>query len=935
MKNEFIHIKGAKEHNLKDLEVKIPHKKMTVITGLSGSGKSSLAFDTLYAEGQRRYIESLSAYARQFLGKLDKPKVDFIKGVAPAIAIQQKVISTNPRSSVGTVTEIYDYLKVLFARVGKTYSPVSGEEVKKNDVSDVIDAIQKREEGERFLVLAPIKKYEKYGLQRQLEIFKEQGFARIQMDGETLRVDEVLLDVPKNVKSIELVIDRLAVRHDDEMYLSRIGDSIQLAFSEGNGECWIAFPDTKEVKTFSNIFELDGIQFTEPNLHFFTFNNPYGACQTCEGFGSVVGIDEDLVIPDKSRSVYDEAVVAWKGESMSEYLRMFIEESSKIDFPIHRPVKDLTEEEYAILWNGLDAKVDGTKVKINGINHFFDYLETKRYKIHVRVMLARYRGKTICPDCKGTRLRKDANYVKVGGKSITDVVLSSVIDNLKFFKELELDKYQAAVGKRILVEIQSRLDWLNEVGLGYLTLNRQANSLSGGESQRINLATSLGSSLVGSMYILDEPSIGLHPKDTERLVKVLKALKDLGNTVIVVEHEEAIMKAADEILDIGPLAGVNGGRLVFQGTHDQLVKAKGSLTADYLTGRKEIPVPSQRRVMTEAIHIIEARENNLKKINVRIPLHGIVCITGVSGSGKSTLIKDILYPALAKKLGIYGNPIGKHAEITGDFSQVEAIEFVDQNPIGRSSRSNPVTYVKAFDEIRTLFSQQKLAKMRGLKPGYFSFNVPGGRCEVCEGEGVISVSMQFMADVKLVCENCHGTRYKSDALEIKYEDKSVADILSMDIDEALAFFRSKPGRLEGKVADLIQPLVDVGLGYLTMGQPSSTLSGGEAQRIKLASFLTKAKNPTKTLFIFDEPTTGLHFDDVNKLLISLNRLIDIGHSVVVIEHDMDVVKNADWVVDLGPEGGVNGGYLVAQGTPEEIVKVKESFTGQFLKEKLK
>ena len=525
--------------------------------------------------------------------------------------------------------------------------------------------------------------------------------------------------------------------------------------------------------------------------------------------------------------------------------------------------------------------------------------------------------------------------MKVGGKSITDVVLSSVIDNLKFFKELELDKYQAAVGKRILVEIQSRLDWLNEVGLGYLTLNRQANSLSGGESQRINLANSLGSSLVGSMYILDEPSIGLHPKDTERLVKVLKALKDLGNTVIVVEHEEAIMKAADDILDIGPLAGVNGGRLVFQGTHDQLVKAKGSLTADYLTGRKEIPVPSQRRVMTEAIHIIEARENNLKKINVRIPLHGIVCVTGVSGSGKSTLIKDILYPALAKKLGIFGNPIGKHAEITGDFSQVEAIEFVDQNPIGRSSRSNPVTYVKAFDEIRTLFSQQKLAKMRGLKPGYFSFNVPGGRCEVCEGEGVISVSMQFMADVKLVCENCHGTRYKSDALEIKYEDKSVADILSMDIDEALAFFRSKPGRLEGKVADLIQPLVDVGLGYLTMGQPSSTLSGGEAQRIKLASFLTKATNPTKTLFIFDEPTTGLHFDDVNKLLISLNRLIDIGHSVVVIEHDMDVVKNADWVVDLGPEGGVNGGYLVAQGTPEDIVKVKESFTGQFLKEKLK
>ncbi|HLW29682.1 MAG TPA: excinuclease ABC subunit UvrA, partial [Brumimicrobium sp.] len=660
--------------------------------------------------------------------------------------------------------------------------------------------------------------------------------------------------------------------------------------------------------------------------HFFTFNNPYGACGTCEGFGAVIGVDKDLVIPDRSRSLYDEAVVPWKGEKMSRYLTKFIEESAEINFPIHRPIKDLTEEEYEILWNG--------KGKVKGINHFFDYLNTKKYKIHVRVMLARFRGKTKCPDCKGTRLRKDANYVKIGGKSVSEIILTSVEDNLTFFKNIELDEQQLEVGKRILIEIQSRLNWLNEVGLGYLTLNRQANTLSGGESQRINLATSLGSSLVGSMYILDEPSIGLHPKDTERLVGVLKELKALGNTVIIVEHEEAIMQAADEILDIGPRAGVNGGELVFQGTHKQLIGAKNSLTADYLTGKKTIPIPEKRRNLKDAIHIIEAAENNLKKINVKIPLHGMVCVTGVSGSGKSTLIKDILYPALAKQLGIHGNPIGKHTEITGDFSQVEAIEFVDQNPIGRSSRSNPVTYVKAFDEIRTLYSRLKLAKMRNLKPGYFSFNVPGGRCEVCEGEGLITVSMQFMADIQLTCEACKGSRYKRDALEIKYEDKSIADLLAMDIDEALNFFKSKNGALESKIVDRIQPLVDVGLGYLTMGQSSSTLSGGEAQRIKLASFLVKAKTPTKTMFIFDEPTTGLHFDDVNKLLISLNRLIEVGHSVVIIEHDMDVVKNADWVIDLGPDGGVHGGNLVAQGTPEDLVKVKESYTGKFLKEKL-
>lgn len=926
MKTEFIHIKGAKEHNLKNIEVKIPHGKMTVITGLSGSGKSSLAFDTLYAEGQRRYIESLSAYARQFLGKLDKPSVDFIKGVAPAIAIQQKVTSTNPRSTVGTVTEIYDYLKVLFARVGKTYSPISGNEVKKHDVTDVVNLINSREEGEKFMVLSPVKNYERYGIERQLIIFKEQGFARVRIDGEVIKVDEAIEKSLKKIKELELVIDRLGVRKEDEDHQSRIADSIQLSFAEGDGECWIYFPNTEEIIPFSNKFELDGMQFAEPNLHFFTFNNPYGACGTCEGFGSVIGVDEDLVIPDRSRSLYDFAVMPWKGEKMSNYLDQFISQTAKIKFPIHRAIKDLTDEEYDILWNGRKG--------IDGINDFFDYLNTKKYKIHVRVMLARYRGKTKCPDCKGTRLRKDANYVKLGGKNISEMILTSIEDNLAFFKNIKLDAQQLEIGKRILIEIQNRLNWLNEVGLGYLTLNRQANTLSGGESQRINLATSLGSSLVGSMYILDEPSIGLHPKDIEKLVGVLNELKDLGNTVIIVEHEEAIMQAADEIIDIGPLAGVNGGELVFQGTHKELVNAKNSLTADYLTGKVKIPVPAKRRNLKHAIHIIEATENNLKKISVKIPMNGMVCVTGVSGSGKSTLIKDILYPALSKQLGIHGNPIGKHSEITGDFSQVEAIEFVDQNPIGRSSRSNPVTYVKAFDEIRTLYSRLKLSKLRNLKPGFFSFNVPGGRCEVCEGEGLITVSMQFMADIQLTCETCNGSRYKEDALEIKYEDKSIADLLAMDIEEALEFFKSKEGALEKKIVDKIQPLVDVGLGYLTMGQSSSTLSGGEAQRIKLASFLVKAKNPTKTLFIFDEPTTGLHFDDVNKLLISLNRLIDIGHSVVIIEHDMDVVKNADWVIDLGPDGGVNGGQLVGQGTPEDLVKIKESFTGQFLKEKL-
>ncbi len=925
MKEEFIHIKSARTHNLKNLSVKIPHGKMTVITGLSGSGKSSLAFDTLYAEGQRRYIESLSAYARQFLGKLDKPDVDFIKGVAPAVAIQQKVTSTNPRSTVGTVTEIYDFLKVLYARVGRTYSPTSGNEVKKHTVSDVVDALNERPSGTKAMIIAPLHHSEKYGPKKQLEILKEQGYSRIIADGE---VETIANAVEKEAspKEIAIVIDRVAVNSSDEDNLSRIADSVQLAFAEGDGFCELHFPSSNEIVHFSNRFELDGMEFVEPSLHFFTFNNPYGACKTCEGFGSVIGIDENLVIPDRSLSVYEGAVAPWKGAKLGRYLDRFIEATAHLGFPIHRPVKDLSPEEYDILWNGHKG--------IRGINHFFKKLEAKLYKIHNRVMLARYRGKTSCPDCKGTRLRKDANYVKIGGKSISEIVLSTVEENISFFGKLELNAHDTKVAERILKEIQNRLHWLNEVGLGYLTLNRQANSLSGGESQRINLATSLGSSLVGSMYILDEPSIGLHPKDTDRLIKVLHELRDLGNTVIIVEHEEAIMQAADEILDIGPEAGVNGGELVFQGTHKALKKNKKGYTTKYLNGILSIDAPKHRRPSNKSILIEGAAEHNLKNIDVRFPLNNLVCVTGVSGSGKSTLVTKVLYPAIKKKLGIHGDKQGAFKALMGDSDAVKEITFVDQNPIGKSSRSNPVTYVKAFDDIRTLFSRQQAAKIRNLKPGYFSFNVEGGRCEVCQGEGQITVSMQFMADVHLTCEVCNGKRYKDETLEIKYRGKNIADILEMDIAEAHAFFSEDPDRLPQKITEQIQPLIDVGLGYLSMGQSSATLSGGEAQRIKLASFLTKAKNPTPTLFIFDEPTTGLHFHDVKKLLTSFDRLLDIGHSIIVIEHDMDVVKCADYVIDLGPEGGDKGGNLVFQGSPEELVKCEESWTGKYLRRRV-
>jgi excinuclease ABC subunit A len=926
MAESGIHIKGARTHNLKNIEVTIPHGKTTVITGLSGSGKSSLAFDTLYAEGQRRYIESLSAYARQFLGKLDKPDVDFIKGVAPAIAIQQKVISTNPRSTVGTVTEIYDYLKVLFARLGKTYSPISGQEVKKHTVEDVLDYLASIEEGRRALLLAPMHDLEKYGLDRMLELLHDQGYTRVRIDGEVHIIEEAQKAGIKTVKELELVVDRISVDLADDENRARISDSVNLAFSEGKNECSVLFPDSDERVFFSSRFECDGMTFVEPSIHFFTFNNPYGACKTCEGFGSVIGIDESLVIPNPAISVYEGAVAPWKGDKMSEYLHKFVRQSSEVEFPIHRPYNQLTQEQKDLLWNG--------SKKIKGIMDFFDFLESKTYKIYHRVLLAKYRGKTICRDCQGTRLRKDANYVKFAGTTITDVVLKTVDENLAFFQSITISEHDEKVAGRVIREITNRLQWLSDVGLGYLSLNRQANSLSGGESQRINLATSLGSSLVGSMYILDEPSIGLHPRDTERLIKVLKNLRDIGNTVIIVEHEEAIMQHADEILDIGPGAGVHGGQVVFQGSHEKLIQAKDSLTAKYLTGRETIPLPEQRRKVKDKLLLKGCSEHNLKNIDVEIPLNMLTCITGVSGSGKSTLIKTILYPAVRRKLGIFGDRIGKFESISGDLSRVGAVELIDQNPIGRSSRSNPVTYVKAFDEIRDLFSRQPLAKNRNYKPGFFSFNVPGGRCEACEGEGLITITMQFMADVHLTCEDCGGRRYKQETLDIKYREKSIADILEMPISEALDFFKADQDKLAQKIVEKIQPLVDVGLGYLNMGQPSSTLSGGEAQRIKLASFLVRGNNPTPTLFIFDEPTTGLHFHDTRNLLIALNRLIDIGHSVVVIEHDMDVVKCADQIIDLGPEGGDKGGHIAATGTPEEIVANMESYTGRFLKQKL-
>lgn len=913
-------IKGAQIHNLKNLDVAIPRNKLVVITGLSGSGKSSLAFDTLYAEGQRRYVESLSSYARQFLGRLDKPKVDYIKGIAPAVAIEQKVNTTNARSTVGTSTEIYDYLKLLFARIGKTYSPVSGQEVKKHTVTDVIQEVEKMEEGSKWLLLSPIHLEEGRQLENKLKVLLQQGFIRILVDNEMVRLDELDQHSLDN-KDILLIIDRMVVKHEEDFY-NRLADAVQTAFYEGKGVCYLQEINTGNRMTFSSNFELDNLTFLEPNIHLFSFNNPYGACPQCEGYGNIIGIDEDLVIPNTALSVYENCIAPWKGESMGWYRDQLVNNSHKFDFPIHKPFFQLSEAQKQLVWNGNQY--------FEGLNDFFKELEEKNYKIQNRVMLSRYRGKTKCPVCKGKRLRPEANYVQVGGKTLSELVDLSIKKLIPFFNTLELSEYDAKVAKRLLIEINNRLAFLQDVGLDYLTLNRNSATLSGGESQRINLATSLGSSLVGSMYILDEPSIGLHPKDTERLIKVLESLRDLGNTVIVVEHDEDIMKAADMIIDIGPEAGTFGGELVAQGTYDEILQSD-SLTSLYLNGQMAIETPKKRRKFKHHIDVIGARENNLQNIDVTFPLDVLTVITGVSGSGKSTLVKKILHPALQKQLEGVGEKAGQFTELSGSYSHIKHIEYVDQNPIGRSSRSNPVTYIKAYDDIRDLFAKEKLSKNRGYQPKHFSFNVDGGRCETCKGEGSINVEMVFMADVSLPCETCNGKRFKKEILEVQFEGKNIDDVLTMTIDESLTFFKEKN---QAKIVQKLQPLQDVGLGYVQLGQSSSTLSGGEAQRIKLASFLVKGATKDKALFIFDEPTTGLHFHDIKKLLKSFDALIEKGHSIIVIEHNLDLIKCADYIIDLGPEGGENGGQLLAFGTPEEIVKNKKSITAKYLAEKL-
>ncbi|WP_025743814.1 excinuclease ABC subunit UvrA [Aquimarina pacifica] len=916
-KNNII-IKGAKLHNLKDLDVIIPRNKLVVITGLSGSGKSSLAFDTLYAEGQRRYVESLSSYARQFLGRLNKPKVDYIKGIAPAIAIEQKVNSTNPRSTVGTTTEIYDYLKLLFARIGRTYSPVSGQRVKKDTVTDVITYIKSFEEGTKLLLLAPIYVEEGRTLEGKLKVLQQQGYARIKVNSTVYRIEEASVSEKDD---IFLVVDRIVKKNEEDFY-NRLADAVDSAFFEGKGVCHIETLADNKHRQFSNTFELDGMTFLEPNTHLFSFNNPYGACPECEGYGDVIGIDQDLVIPNTALSVYEGAIFPWRGESMSWYKDQLVNSAYKFDFPIHKPYFELSDSDKELLWSGNEY--------FEGIDSFFEELESKAYKIQNRVMLSRYRGKTKCTTCKGKRLRKDASYVKINGTTLTELVEKPLNELVDFFKNLHLEEHDAIIAKRLLKEINSRLSFLQNVGLDYLTLNRKSNTLSGGESQRINLATSLGSSLVGSMYILDEPSIGLHPKDTEKLIKVLLSLRDLGNTVIVVEHDEDIMKAADEIIDIGPEAGTFGGELVAKGTFDEILKAK-SLTAKYLNKSLNIEVPKKRKTSKYFLDIIGARENNLKNIDLKIPLGIFTAITGVSGSGKSTLVKKIVYPAVLKELGGYGEKAGQFTELKGNYSNIKHVEFIDQNPIGRSSRSNPVTYIKAYDDIRSLFAAQKLSNIRNYKAKHFSFNVDGGRCETCKGEGEVTIEMQFMADVHLECETCTGKRFKKDVLEVTFHDKNIHDILAMTIDNAIDFFSSHN---QTKIHKKLKPLQDVGLGYVQLGQSSSTLSGGEAQRIKLASFLVKGNTKDKALFIFDEPTTGLHFHDIQKLLASFNELIDKGHSILVIEHNLDLVKCADHIIDLGLEGGKNGGNIIAEGTPEEVAKIKKSYTGQYLKEKL-
>ena len=915
MKSKEILIKGAKLHNLKDITVGIPRNQLVVITGLSGSGKSSLAFDTLYAEGQRRYVESLSSYARQFLGRLDKPKVDNIIGIAPAIAIEQKVNTSNPRSTVGTSTEIYDYLKLLFARIGKTYSPISGNEVKKHTVTDVVEAALAYPDGTKLLLLAPISIPKDRTVEQVLKLLLQQGYARILHQGEVIRLEED--NLPKKLGKFQLVVDRIVVQHNED-FQHRLADAVETAFFEGKGECMLQEVESEVLKHFSNRFEMDGITFLEPNVHLFSFNNPYGACPECDGYGDTIGLDEDLIVPNTGLSVYENAIYPWRGETMSWFRDQLVNNAYKFDFPIHKPWYELSAEQRQLVW-------DGNKY-FTGLTDFFKELEEKSYKIQNRVLLARYRGKTRCHSCHGRRLRKEANYVKIQGRSISDLVEISIEKLQAFFRELTLSPYEQEVAKRLLIEINSRLQFLSDVGLGYLTLNRKSNTLSGGESQRINLATSLGSSLVGSMYILDEPSIGLHPRDTHRLIKVLKSLRDLGNTVIVVEHDADIMKAADYIIDIGPEAGTHGGQVVAAGTYEQLLKAD-TLTGKYLSGRLSIEPPKKRRTSPHYISLIGCRENNLKNIDVTFPLDMLTVVTGVSGSGKSTLIKKLLYPAMQKELNASNEKIGQFTRIEGKYKQLQSVEFVDQNPIGKSSRSNPITYLKVYDDIRNLYANQKLAKMRNFSAKHFSFNVDGGRCEVCKGEGEVTIEMQFMADVHLTCEACGGKRFKKEVLEITYEGENIDDLLNTTIDDAVAFFAAHK---QTKIAEKLKPLQDVGLGYVTLGQSSSTLSGGEAQRIKLASFLSKSESKEKVLFIFDEPTTGLHFHDIRKLLDSLQALIEKGHSVIVIEHNLEMIKCADYVIDLGLEGGEKGGSIIAKGTPEEIAKCKESYTGSAL-----
>ena len=917
---EFILIKGAKLHNLKNIDVAIPRNKLVVLTGLSGSGKSTLAFDTLYAEGQRRYVESLSSYARQFLGRLNKPQVDYIKGIAPAVAIEQKVNSTNPRSTVGTTTEIYDYLKLLYARIGVTYSPVSNRVVKKDFTSDVIDYVKSQKIEEKLLLLAPIKLEEGRSLKDKLKALKNQGYSRVKVDGDVGRIDD-FFELEIETRAVHLIVDRIIVKQEEDFY-NRLADAVEMAFYEGKGHCAIENIKNSKYSVFSNNFELDGHKFLEPNIHLFSFNNPYGACPKCEGYGDVIGIDKALVVPNTTLSIYENAIFPWRGESMSYYRDLLVNNSHKFDFPIHKPYFELNDAQKELIWSG--------NKYFEGLNAFFKELESKSYKVQNRVMLSRYRGKTKCNACEGKRLRKEANYVKIDGRSITELVALPICELKLFFENLEITENESKIAKRLLTEIKNRIGYLSNVGLDYLTLNRKSNTLSGGESQRINLATSLGSSLVGSMYILDEPSIGLHSKDSERLISVLKDLRDLGNTVIVVEHDEAIMEAADYIIDIGPEAGNFGGQVVAKGDYKSLLKQK-TLTAEYLNGNRYIKIPKQRRSSVNSIKIKGARANNLKNINVEFPLNMLTVVTGVSGSGKSTLVKDILYPALQKKLMGYGPKPAEFSEISGNYSALKFIEFVDQNPIGRSSRSNPVTYIKAYDDIRALFSKQKLSVLRNYQPKHFSFNVDGGRCPTCKGEGVVTIEMQFMADVKLKCESCQGKRFKDSILEIKFNGKNIDDLLNMTIDQALTFFETHQCH---KIKKKLQPLQDVGLGYVTLGQSSSTLSGGEAQRIKLASFLGKGNQSELGLFIFDEPSTGLHFHDIKKLLKSLNALIDQGHSIIVIEHNLELIKSADYIIDLGPEGGHNGGGLMAFGTPEKVAKSTNSVSAKYLESAL-